>query len=79
MPEPQVGDAGARAGRRSRACRRRRSSVACWIFLSAMSISTRSMMSPTCSMLIVNEMMSAQRRPSLLVERLAGDLRRGRA
>ena len=45
------------------------------IFLSSMSGSTRSMMSPTCSMLIVNETMSAQRRPSLLVERLARDLR----
>ena len=34
------------------------------IFLSSMSESTRSMMSPTCSRLIVNEMMSAQRRLS---------------
>ena len=34
------------------------------IFLSTMSVSTRSMMSPTCSRLIVNEMMSAHRRPS---------------
>jgi hypothetical protein len=34
------------------------------IFLSSMSISTRSMMSPICSMLMVKLMMSAQRRPS---------------
>ena len=45
------------------------------IFLSSMSVSTRSMMSPICSMLIVNDTMSAQRRPSALVERLARDLR----
>ena len=34
------------------------------IFLSSMSWSTRSMMSPICSMLIVNETMSVQRRLS---------------
>ena len=34
------------------------------IFLSSMSCSTRSMMSPICSMLIVNETMSVQRRLS---------------
>jgi len=34
------------------------------IFLSSMSCSTRSMMSPICSMLIVNETMSVQRLPS---------------
>ena len=33
-------------------------------FLSSMSCSTRSMMSPICSMLIVNETMSVQRRLS---------------
>ncbi len=35
------------------------------IFLSSMSVMIRSTMSPTCSMLIVNETMSVQRRPSL--------------
>ena len=34
------------------------------IFLSSTSCSTRSMMSPICSMLIVNETMSVQRRLS---------------
>ena len=34
------------------------------IFLSSTSCSTRSMMSPTCSMLIVNEITSVQRLPS---------------
>ena len=45
------------------------------IFLSSMSCSTRSMMSPICSMLIVNETMSVQRRLSSLRQRLARDLR----
>ena len=65
----------ARAGRRSPPCRRRRSYGASSIFLSSMSCRMRSMMSPICSMLIVNDMMSVQRRLSSFVERLAGDLR----
>ena len=56
--------AAARAGGRSRPCRRRRSCGPRRIFLSSTSCSTRSMMSPICSMLIVNETMSVQRRPS---------------
>ena len=55
----------------SRACRSQISAMPaseklrCFsIFLSSMSVSTRSMMSPTCSRLIVNDTMSAQRRPS---------------
>ena len=67
--------AAARAGRRSRPCRRRRSCGPCLIFLSSMSCSTRSMMSPICSMLIVNETMSVQRRPSSSSSASPRDLR----
>ena len=65
----------ARAGRRSRPCPASEKLRPLSIFLSSTSVMIRSMMSPTCSMLIVNDTMSAQRRPSLCLERLARDLR----